>query len=125
MAVLPCDDRPVVRPCEILPSDEQLLAPQRAPMASPCCTRGGVFPRNHIQQHGTGAEGGAQSHRLVLLLLVVMLTGLKTRAAPATESKTGQILPGEPPATDGAGSHGEATSTPGQSRVGWGLPPLC
>ena len=29
--------------------------------------------------------------------------------------------PGEPPATDGAGTVGEATSTPGQSRVGWGL----
>ena len=52
-----------------------------------------------------------------------MVTGLKTRAAAATDSKTGQTLPGEPPATDGAGTVSEATSTPGQSRVGWGLSP--
>ena len=95
------------------------------PRPSSCCTRGGVFPRNHVQQQETGAERGAQCHRFVLLLLVLMVTGLKTRAAAATESKTGQSLPGEPPATDGAGTHGKATSTPGQSRVGWGLPPLC
>ena len=122
---LPCDDRQILCPCEILPSDEQLLAPQRAPKALFLLHQGRCFPRNHVQQQETGAERGAQCHRFVLLLLVLMVTGLKTRAAAATESKTGQSLPGEPPATDGAGTHGKATSTPGQSRVGWGLPPLC